>query len=66
VGLGGPGPSLSNFDPPVNLKLLSLLIYFITNDTLLKMCTGNPDMTFCAGDLDNVYRLTFDVRISPD
>jgi len=34
-----------NFAPPsplVNFKLLSLFLYFITNDILLKMCTGNP------------------------
>jgi len=35
-------------------------------DILLKNVHGQPIWLLCAGHLDNVYRLAFDVQISPD
>ena len=37
-----PPPPCQNFGPPVRYRLLCLLLYLIINDTVLKMCTGNP------------------------
>jgi len=62
-GLGGGAP-LSKFFPPPPPSILSYLAcfnYFITNDILLKMCTGTPYDFY-----ELVYRLAFDVRIRPD
>jgi len=60
----GPGGVRSPCQFFASLSSLSYLVcfnYFITNDILLKMYTGNPYNFYLL-----VYRLAFDVRISPD